>query len=186
MNRIVITGGPGFGKSSIIRELENRRYSVFHEVSREVLDHQVKTGGDVLPWKDHQAFNEVVFKGRLESFHAAANSQVLYFYDRGLPDSLAYLLADDKQIPEHFRAEAKHCNYYHRVFFTPPWKEIYQVDNERWEEFTHAEKIHASILRFYEELGYELVEIPKISVQDRVNFILDRIKSDFPDHRMLL
>lgn len=182
MNRIVITGGPGFGKSSIIRELEERKYFVFHEISREILENQKQADGSIVPWKDHHAFNEAVFKGRLEQFHAAGNSARLYFYDRGLPDSLAYLLADEKDVPPHFMEEARLCSYYHKIFYTPPWTDIYQQDEERWEDFGYAEKIHEYIMRFYGGLGYQLIEIPKADIASRVDFILTELEKDFTDY----
>jgi predicted ATPase len=182
MNRIVITGGPGFGKSSILHELEARQYHVFHEYSREILHEQKKIDGDIVPWKDHHAFNEAVFKGRLSQFHAATHSNKLYFFDRGLPDSLAYLLADEKEVPPDFLEETRLCTYNHTVFITPPWKEIYINDAQRWEGFDYAMKIHRYIEKYYTELNYKLVEIPMVEVQQRVDFILDYLKKDFAEY----
>lgn len=181
MNRIIVTGGPGFGKSSIIHELEAQKYFVFHEFSREVLEEQKKINGDIVPWKDHHAFNEAVFKGRLAQFHAATHSNKLYFFDRGLPDSLAYLLADEKEVPQHFVDETKLCSYNHTVFITPPWKDIYMKDDQRWEGFEYAMKIHEYIEKYYRELNYQLVPVPQIDVKGRVKFILDHLKKDFPE-----
>ena len=50
--RIVITGGPGFGKTSIIDELESRNFPCQHEVSRTIIKEQLEIGGDILPWKN--------------------------------------------------------------------------------------------------------------------------------------
>lgn len=182
MNRIIITGGPGFGKSSIIDELEKRGYNVFHEVSREIIEVQKKSGGDAVPWKDHHAFNEAVFKGRLEHFHAATNGHKLYFFDRGLPDSLAYLKADENDVPDHFITEVKLNAYYHRVFYTPYWEDIYKKDAQRWEELEYVKKVDANLRMFYTELGYELVEIPKTDISSRVDFILSELKHNFSDY----
>lgn len=181
MNRIIITGGPGFGKSTIIHALEQRGYPVFHEVSRAVIQSQKEKDGDIVPWKDHHAFNEVVFKGRLESYHAAGHPQRLYFYDRGLPDSLAYLEADEKEVPPHFMDEIKLCPYFHRVFFTPPWREIYQLDGQRWEDYSYALHIHDTLLRYYRQLGYEIVDVPLTPVDQRVEFILRELAPHFPE-----
>jgi len=182
MNRIIVTGGPGFGKSSIIHELEAHGHKVFHEFSREILEEQKRIDGDILPWKDHHAFNEAVFKGRLEQFHAASHSNKMYFFDRGIPDSLAYLLADEKEVPDHFINEAKLCQYYHKVFITPPWQEIYMKDDQRWEGYEYALKIHTYIEKYYAELNYQLISVPQVDVQSRVNFILNELQKDFSEY----
>jgi predicted ATPase len=182
MNRIIITGGPGFGKSSIIHELEAQQYEVFHEFSREIIAEQKKLNGDIVPWKDHHAFNEAVFKGRLAQYHAATHANRLYFFDRGLPDSLAYLLADEKEVPDDFLQETKLCSYYHTVFITAPWEEIYMKDDQRWEGFDYALKIHDNIVKYYTELNYNLVEVPQTDVKGRVEFILQALKKDFAEY----
>ena len=38
IKRIVITGGPGTGKTALVRELENRGYDCFHEIIREMTE----------------------------------------------------------------------------------------------------------------------------------------------------
>ena len=42
--KIVITGGPGTGKTSIIKELEKRNYFCYHEVIRELTLEAKKEG----------------------------------------------------------------------------------------------------------------------------------------------
>jgi predicted ATPase len=182
MNRIIITGGPGFGKSSIIHELEAQKYNVFHEFSREIIEEQKKIDGDIVPWKDHHSFNEAVFKGRLAQYHGATHSNKLYFFDRGVPDSLAYLLADEKEVPSHYIEEAKLCNYYHTVFITAPWQEIYIKDDQRWEGYEYALKIHHNIEKYYQELNYQLVAVPQLEVSKRVEFILNYLQKDFAEY----
>ena len=42
--KVVITGGPGTGKTSIIKKLENIGHCVFHESSREIIKKYNKIG----------------------------------------------------------------------------------------------------------------------------------------------
>ena len=63
-------------------------------------------------------------------------------------------------------------NYSNRVYFVPPWEEIYQVDNERKESLETAKEISDYIKRAYIEEGFELIEIKKDSVENRSDFIL--------------
>ena len=46
--KIVITGGPGTGKTSIINKLESLGHHVFHESSREIIRKYKKLGHDQL------------------------------------------------------------------------------------------------------------------------------------------
>ena len=42
--KIVISGGPGTGKSTMINELSRKGYNVFEETSREIIKHDKKHG----------------------------------------------------------------------------------------------------------------------------------------------
>ena len=46
--KIVITGGPGTGKTSIINKLEDIGHTVFHESSREIIQKYKKLGHNQL------------------------------------------------------------------------------------------------------------------------------------------
>ena len=60
---------------------------------------------------------------------------------------------------------------YGKVFITPPWREIYKVDQERWETFEHVEEVHSDLMAAYRHFGYEPIEIPFGSVEERISFI---------------
>ncbi|MES1223464.1 MAG: AAA family ATPase [Bacteroidota bacterium] len=173
--RYVISGGPGFGKTSIIKELENRRYKSIHEISRSIIKDQQERGGDILPWKNLTAFSGLVFEQRLNQ-HALAPLSEVCFYDRGIIDVLAYMIKDDLHIPAHYLEAAKNNHYNEIVFLTPPWKEIYLMDNERKEDFENAYEIHQMIEQTYKQMGYHTENIPLLNVEERVNFILSKIK----------
>lgn len=175
IKRVVITGGPGFGKTSVIRELESRGYMVFHEYSRQVLEEQKSNEGEELPWKDHYKFHNRLYEGRVNQYHEGGALSGIVFYDRGLPDSLAYLVNDGLPVPEEQEAEARVLLYYPVVFVVPPWPEIYATDRSRWEEFPLAEKIHLSIVNYYVHLGYRVMDIPRLPVPERADFILSQL-----------
>ena len=63
-----------------------------------------------------------------------------------------------------------------RVFLLPPWEEIYTSDAERYESFEEATKIHAYLVDTYTKYGYDLHEVPKTSVAERFQFIINHIK----------
>ena len=63
-NKIVITGAPGTGKTTIINQLKSLGYSCSDEISREIIAEQIAAGGDILPWKDLTVFSKSVFSLR--------------------------------------------------------------------------------------------------------------------------
>ena len=56
-NKFVITGGPGFGKTSLLKELEKKGYKVFHEAARAIIEEQEKLDNPTLPWKNRIEFD---------------------------------------------------------------------------------------------------------------------------------
>ncbi len=172
--RVIITGGPGFGKTSIVDELESRNYACIHEVSRKIIKEQLETGGDILPWKNLKRFSELLMKLRIKQFDEVLH-QGFTFFDRGIPDIISYMQRSDLHIPVDYFSHVNKCNYYPTVFIVPPWKEIYKVDGERKEDYETACMINDLIIRTYEELGYQTVILPKISIKERTDFILNEI-----------
>lgn len=173
--KIVITGGPGTGKSSIIHDLESRGEKCLHEVSRQVTLEAQKEGIDQLFLVKPLLFSEKLLEGRLRQFMEAEKMESDHiFIDRGLPDVTAYMDYFKTDYPEMFDNT---CNdhLYEQVFILPPWKEIYRSDNERYENYQEAEKISEYLYKTYERYGYKPVEVPKLSVEERTDFILNNI-----------
>lgn len=170
--KILITGGPGFGKSTILNALELLGFKVEHEISRQIIKEQLNSGGDILPWKNLETFSRIVIEKRIKQFCESPPDEFVFF-DRGIPDVIAYMNVDNLDIPAKYVSSLKDYSYFNEVFVTPPWKEIFLNDNERLESFDDALKIHKQICETYNQLGYTLVNIPSVSVNDRVEFILN-------------
>ena len=67
--------------------------------------------------------------------------------------------------------------YARTVFVMPPWREIYQNDAERKQDFAEAIASYDLAVSTYREFGYEPVDVPKVSVTERVQFILERVEA---------
>ncbi len=174
-NKVIISGGPGFGKTSIIQELEQRGFSCMHEVSRGVIDEQLKTGGNHVPWINLASFSEIVFEKRLQEFHQAPEHDWVFF-DRGLPDTIAYFIKDHQAFPDYYLHTIRNCKYHFTVFIVSPWEQIFTNDAERKEDYKTACQLHEVISETYFNLGYKILEIPKASVKERANFVLSHLK----------
>ncbi len=171
----VITGGPGSGKTTVLRELKNRGFAYLPEVARQIIQEQVETGGDALPWTDRQRYTELMLERSVESYCQCAPAAEPMFSDRGIPDSLCYARLIGLTELESLRRACEQYRYARQVFFAPAWREIYETDTERRQGFADALRTAELMQAVYEELGYEIIELPKATVAERADFILTRI-----------
>lgn len=174
----VITGGPGSGKTTLIEALRARGYSCSVEAGRGIIQDQVKIDGRALPWRDRLLFAELMLSWEMRSYHAAEKSAGAVFFDRGVPDVLGYLRSVGTRPPEHVIHAARAFGYNSTVFVAPPWREIFQPDQERKQDFDEAIRTYDALVETYTNLHYRLVEIPPSPVGERVDFVLDHIKID--------
>lgn len=172
----MITGGPGSGKTTLIQFLEKKGYAVLHEISRQITLEAQKQGTEQLFLKDPLLFSKKLLEGRIQQFQQAeASPAPMLFYDRGMGDVSAYLDFADIPYSEEF-SEPNLKYRYDRVFILPPWKDIYQSDNERYENFEQANEIFHFLKKAYSDYGYRVYEVPTGTVEERTHFILDALK----------
>lgn len=175
--KVVITGGPGTGKSAIISELQGRGHNCMLEISRQVTLEARKNGTDQLFLTNPLLFSELLLEGRIKQYVEANNSGTEFvFMDRGIPDVLAYMDYIGDKYPQTFVETCK-SHVYDHVFILSPWQEIYRSDNERYENFEQAVRIHHHLLNTYEKYDYNLIDVPFEKVEKRAEHILDIIKT---------
>ena len=172
--KYIITGAPGTGKTAIINALIQKGYSCAEEISREIIAEQLSIGGDILPWKNQIAFERHIANLRKEQYLNSSENKNCFF-DRSGIDCIAYLKANKLGITNEITQITKQCIFNKQVFITPFWEEIYINDGERMEDIKSAINIESSLTETYKSLGYTLVKVPKLSVSERVNFILSKI-----------
>lgn len=174
--KIVITGGPGTGKTSIINELLHRDYVCLEEISRQVTLDAQQQGIDQLFLTDPLLFSDMLLKGRTHQFNEADKSlNEIVFLDRGIPDIVAYMDYLNTSYPKRFINACKNHKYNH-VFILEPWQEIYVSDNERYENFDQAVKIHHQLVDTYSTYGYDLHDVPFDTVEKRTDYILNIVE----------
>lgn len=173
--KIVITGGPGTGKSSIIHKLEAQGKECLHEISRQVTLDAQKQGIEQLFLEEPLLFSQKLLEGRIRQ-HQQAEEMIkdFIFIDRGIPDVVAYMDFFGTPCPPEFVAACEN-HQYHQIFILPPWKEIYQSDNERYETYEEAQRISHFLDKTYKRYGYQPIEVPKASLKERTNFILNNL-----------
>ncbi len=175
--KIVITGAPGTGKSTVIKQLEVEGYTCMHEISRQIIKEAQRLGTEQLFLTEPLLFSDKLLTGRIEQYKESNQFDNQWvFFDRGIPDVQAYLNYIGMDYPDDFPEKGR-VYPYDFIFLMPPWEDIYHNDNERYESFEQALAIHNHLERLYESFGYRVVEVPKGSVESRVEYIINVIKT---------
>ncbi|MFZ5668556.1 MAG: AAA family ATPase [Pseudomonadota bacterium] len=169
---VIITGCSGGGKSSLLAELARRGCRTFPEAGRQIVREQDWTGGDALPWTEPVRFCEMTVSRALFQLTLACAGEGLRFFDRGPIDQLAGLEHAGLPVPATIRGAADRVRYNETVFVAPPWPEIFAADAERRHGFDEALAVHAPLCAAYRERGYRLVELPRVSIAERADFVL--------------
>jgi predicted ATPase len=180
MSRIVITGGPGAGKTALLLALQARGYTIVGDSPRAIIQDRRRRGLSARP--NAYDFAHETLQMDIENFvhHTAAPGYV--FFERSVLDALCGLdqvapLTDDEI------SMWLSTYQYRAVFVLPPWKAIYVNDAERDHEFEHAEAVYRLLQDWYRRLRrYQLIEVPRVSVAERCAFVLQALTNmDGPD-----
>ena len=167
---VVLSGCSGGGKSTLLAELGRRGYAVVEEPGRRIVREEQASGGTALPWVDPRAFIDRAIAMALADREVVASKPGWVFFDRGLLDAVSALEEmTGEPMLEEYATRHPNCR---TVFVTPPWPEIYETDAERKHGLEQAEAEYVRLLRDYRRIGYEVVEVPKLPVGQRADFVL--------------
>lgn len=172
---VVVTGGPGSGKTTLLESLAERGLSTTAEAGRGVIQEQMAIDGSGLPWSDRALFAELMLAWELQSYRWAQQQAGLVVFDRGVPDVVGYLRLSGLTVPTHIYAAAETFRYHHQVLIAPPWPEIFQQDDERRQDLAEAERTYEAMVEIYTELDYQLIELPRVDVAARLQFVTDQL-----------
>lgn len=175
-NFFVVSGGPGAGKTSVLQELASRGYRLAPEIARQIIQEEVQSSGTALPWGDREAYTLLMLERSVESYLSHTPASRPTFSDRGIPDTLCYARLIGLANQEPILDACRQYRYASVVFLAPPWKEIYETDNERKQDFAEAERTFEQMVHVYQECGYTISELPKAKPAARADFILEQIE----------
>ena len=65
--------------------------------------------------------------------------------------------------------------YFPKVFVLPTRKAIYMNDPERDHTFEHVESVNTIAQEWYRRCGYQALEVPMVSVDERCTFVLQAL-----------
>ncbi|WP_333597917.1 AAA family ATPase [Chryseobacterium flavum] len=170
----IITGGPGAGKTTLLEALHKNGYVTAPEEGRRIIREQLQMNGEGVPWKNRILFAELMFDASVKTYQKIRNKKGVKtaFFDRGILDTIGYLRTENIPVPEEMKTRALKMTYQKKVFILPPWNEIYENDPERKQSPEQAVHTFNCIRETYLEYGYQIIEVPRDTVEQRVRFIL--------------
>lgn len=132
-------------------------------------------GGTALPWADRSAFAELMPGWELRSWRETDAHSGITLFDRGVPYVTGYHTLSGLPVPQHVRKAAELFHYNRRVFIAPPWQAIFGQDTERRQTWKEAEATYHVMVDVYSALDYELVDLPRATIEDRARFVRNAI-----------
>lgn len=171
--RVAVTGGPGAGKTSLLEALKRRGYAVVSEVARAIIADRKANGlsARAAPIE----FARAIVERDIDQYTSIRSGHVLVFFDRSLLDSLGMLAALGQLSDADRRRYLEQYPYHATAFILPPWREIYRTDLERDQTYEEAVRVYQSLRAWYIRCGYNVIDVPKRSIDERCQFVLESL-----------
>ena len=170
-SKIVISGGPGGGKTTIINSLKNLGYFCYDEISRDLIEKSKKNGCQNLFIENPLKFSKILWKKREQQYKNSIIQKKYdkVFFDRSLVDIISYLEFIGKR---DLNLEKRIISYnYDIVFLIKPTKKFYRKDFSRYEDFSESLKIHSILKKNYQK-NFKTIKVPFKNLSKRLNFII--------------
>lgn len=167
----VITGTISCGKTTLIDQLADKGFQTVPESARLYIGREIAKGRTIHEILESAADERAMtdWQRRVERGLQATD---VVFLDRALPDYLAWWRVHGLN-PNELLVECFHHRYA-SVFMLDPLP--FQPDDQRVEEIAPiARFVDEWHTRDYSALGYRIVRVPVLSIQERLAFVLERL-----------
>jgi predicted ATPase len=173
LQRYILTGAPGAGKTSVLAALQDRGYAVVREAATDHIAVEHARGND-RPWADPQFIEDILALQCARLSEAAGERTDIQFHDRSPVCTLALARHLGYPVSTRLQAEVDRLVrdrvYVRQVFFVRPLGFVEPTAARRisYEDSLLFERIHETE---YLRLGFELVDVPAGPVPDRATLI---------------
>jgi predicted ATPase len=164
-SKVVLTGGPHAGKTTLLRELGARGHRIVPEAAIEVIGELVREHGDAEArrWRLEHAeeFQARIAERQLalEREHAPEPGEIC-FYDRGVLDGLAYCRLHRREPPRELVEAIARAHYDLVVVceLVVPFR--VRTDTGRTSDEDRARVVEGLVRTVYEQHAFEVVSLP--------------------------
>lgn len=175
--KIVITGAPHSGKTTLIEELKRQGHTVVPESAIDVINSlEELMPNRALNWRRQyfEAFQALISMRQqsMEENASIADNGRKIFYDRGAYDGLAFAMHYGSDVPESIYNVIKQSSY-DKIFLldlvTPfdPRSNTGRVETEK-----DCKDIQLLLELVYRRQGYDPIRVPLLPTIKRIEFIL--------------
>ncbi len=167
-NWYVLTGSPCSGKTTVLRCLQKMGFRVEYEIARTYIDEEIKKGKTLSDIRrDEVIFQMEVLKRKVACEKLLPKNELIFF-ERGIPDSLAYLMLCKSDINEDTKKIIQQSDY-KKIFLLEMLP--YQKDYARTEDGKTAKQIERLLEQSYRDFGFDVIKVPVDSVEHRIQYI---------------
>lgn len=169
----VLTGGPSAGKSSVIEELAIRGIPHLPEAGSIYIESRLQLGEllpDICAAHNQEALQRNILQTALD-LESGVSPTTPHILDRSAADAIGYckLYGHDREyFIKRLRFRYKHIFHLERLPFKP--------NHVRIEDDAMAALLDTYLEEGYQELGYDVIRVPIMSVRERADFILNYSK----------
>lgn len=167
----VITGASCSGKTTLIKQLAEKGFQTIPEVSRQYLEGEIAKGRAIEEIRGKRVTLTRHIHNLMIRLERGLLAAEFTFFDRALPDCFAYYrlagLCPNEILPECFH------HRYASVFMLD--RLPYQKDGVRTGNDARAGLYDAWIANDYRALGYNIVRVPVLPPDKRLDFVLEKL-----------
>jgi predicted ATPase len=173
-NWVVITGAPSSGKTTIVNLFRKEGFLCVDETARIFIEQQLLDGRSLAEIRSNEeSFQTELLRSKIE-IESNIDPHRLAIFDRAIPDSLTYYrvagLNPSQILDSCFNFKYKKIFHFDRLPLVR--------DNVRTEDEATANFIDTWLKKDYAALGYEVICVPVMSVEERVKFIKAQFLED--------
>ncbi|HXF28918.1 MAG TPA: AAA family ATPase [Chlamydiales bacterium] len=180
MKWYILTGGPGAGKTSIIKKLKRMGENVVFEAAEDVITEDLSWGVEK-PWEQSD-FSDRILQLQEKRHELALQMEAeVVFFDRSPIDTIAYPMMQKKPVSAALKEAMKKTiedSCYQKTVFLIENAGFCKPTEIRHETHGEAVRIEKYLEKLYQDAGFEIIKIPAGRLEVRARLILKHVYPD--------